>query len=156
MYFELVILKCYETDVHLSSGPSMVLGGNRVELFSFLFSSLAKVITANVTDMGSCATAAAASHLCPGTCWGLIAYKINLLTYKSNAGLYPTYLSDLLHDYVPSRTLRSSSQSLLQLPRRIPSKSYGQRSFFHAALHSGTTYHSKSVLPIMWTFLNLC
>ena len=62
-----------------------------------------------------------------------IAYKINLLTYKSNAGLSPTYLSDLLHDYVPSRTLRSSSQSLLQLPRRIPSKSYGQRSFFHAA-----------------------
>ena len=31
-----------------------------------------------------------------------IAYKINLLTYKSNAGLSPTYLSDLLHDYVPS------------------------------------------------------
>ena len=62
-----------------------------------------------------------------------IAYKINLLTYKSNAGLSPTYLSDLLHDYVPSRTLRPSSQSLLQLPRRIPSKSYGQRSFFHAA-----------------------
>ena len=62
-----------------------------------------------------------------------ISYKINLLTYKSNAGLSPTYLSDLLHDYVPSRTLRSSSQSLLQLPRRIPSKSYGQRSFFYAA-----------------------
>ena len=57
-----------------------------------------------------------------------ITYKINLLTYKSNAGLSPTYLSDLLHDYVPSRTLRSTSQSLLQLPRRIPSKSYGQRS----------------------------
>ena len=62
-----------------------------------------------------------------------IAYKINLLTYKSKAGLSPTYLSDLLHDYVPSRTLRSSSQSLLQLPHRIPSKSYGQRSFFYAA-----------------------
>ena len=44
-----------------------------------------------------------------------IAYKINL-TYKSNAGLSPTFLSDLLHDYVPSQTLRSSSQSLLQLP----------------------------------------
>ena len=33
-----------------------------------------------------------------------IAYKINLLTYKASAGLSPTYLSDLLHDYVPSRT----------------------------------------------------
>ena len=62
-----------------------------------------------------------------------IAYKINLLTYKSKAGLSPTYLSDLLYEYVPSRTLRSSSQSLLQLPRRIPSKSYGQRSFSYAA-----------------------
>ena len=61
-----------------------------------------------------------------------IAYKINL-TYKSKAGLSPTDLSDLLHDYVPSRTLRSSSQSLLQLPHQIPSKSYGQRSFFYAA-----------------------
>ena len=62
----------------------------------------------------------------------LLLFKINL-TYKSNAGLSPNYLSDLLHDYVPSQTLRSSSQSLLQLPRRIPSKSYGQRSFFYAA-----------------------
>ena len=62
-----------------------------------------------------------------------IAYKINLLTYKSKAGLSPTYLSDLLYEYVPSRTLRSSSQSLLQLPRRIPSKSYGQRSLSYAA-----------------------
>ena len=26
VYFELVILKCYETDVYLSPGPSMVLG----------------------------------------------------------------------------------------------------------------------------------
>ena len=59
MYFELVILKCYETDVYLSSGPSMVFGGNRVEL-----SSLAKVIAGNVTDMGSRATTAAASHRC--------------------------------------------------------------------------------------------
>ena len=48
----------------------MVLGGNRVELF--FSSSLAKVITANVTDMGSRATAAAASHRYPGTCWGLM------------------------------------------------------------------------------------
>ena len=62
-----------------------------------------------------------------------IAYKIDLLTYKSKAGLSSTYLSDLLYDYVPSRTLRSSSQSLLQLPRKFPSKSYGQRSFSYAA-----------------------
>ena len=62
-----------------------------------------------------------------------VTYKINLLTFKSNAGLSPTYLSDLLQPYIPSRTLRSSSQSLLQLPRRISSTSYGQRSFSHAA-----------------------
>ena len=70
MYLEWVILKYYETDVHMSSGPSTVLGDNRVELF--FSSSLAKVIAANVTDMGSRATAAAASHRCPGTCWGLM------------------------------------------------------------------------------------
>ena len=62
-----------------------------------------------------------------------IAYKINLLTYKSNTGLAPSYISDLLQPYIPSRTLRSSSQSLLQLPSRISTKSYGQRSFSHAA-----------------------
>ena len=60
-----------------------------------------------------------------------IAYKINLLTYKSYNGLSPTYLSDLLHRYVPARTLRSSNQSLLQLPHT--SKTFGQRSFSYAA-----------------------
>ena len=71
-----------------------------------------------------------------------IVYKINLLTFKSMAGLSPTYLSDLLQRYIPSRTLRSSSQSLLQLPRRLPSKSYGQRSFSYAA-------------PLLWNDLPL-
>lgn len=61
-----------------------------------------------------------------------IAYKINLLTYKSYNGLSPTYLSDLLQHYVPARTLRSSNQSLLQIPK-ISSKAYGQRSFSFAA-----------------------
>ena len=62
-----------------------------------------------------------------------IAYKILLLTFKSNIGLSPTYLSDLLHTYVPVRTLRSSNQSLLELPHHVSSKFYGQRTFLYAA-----------------------
>jgi len=61
-----------------------------------------------------------------------IIYKINLLTYKAYNGLSPTYLSDLLHHYAPARTLRSSNQSLLQLPH-VSSKTFGQRSFSFAA-----------------------
>ncbi len=37
-----------------------------------------------------------------------IIYKILLLTFKSLHGLAPTYLSDLLSPYTPSRLLRSS------------------------------------------------
>ena len=56
MYFELVILKCYETDVYLSSVHG---GGGVTGLNFFLFlREFSEVITANVTDMGSRATAA--------------------------------------------------------------------------------------------------
>lgn len=45
-----------------------------------------------------------------------IEFKILLLTYKSLHNLAPPYLSDLLHPYTPSRTLRSSSLGLLHAP----------------------------------------
>ncbi|XP_010793755.1 proto-oncogene vav-like [Notothenia coriiceps] len=37
-----------------------------------------------------------------------ITYKLLLITYKSLHALSPQYLTDLLHPYIPSRTLRSS------------------------------------------------
>ena len=45
-----------------------------------------------------------------------IDYKNLLLTYKALHNLAPTYLSDLLHEYTPSRSLRSSSAGLLTVP----------------------------------------
>ncbi|XP_072033195.1 uncharacterized protein [Amphiura filiformis] len=45
-----------------------------------------------------------------------ITYKILLLTYKSLHGLAPLYLQELLHEYKPTRNLRSTSQFLLVTP----------------------------------------
>ena len=61
-----------------------------------------------------------------------ITYKVLLLAFKSLHGLALTYLNDLLLPYIPSRTLRSSYQHLLQEPTcRL--KRYGARSFQYAA-----------------------
>ena len=50
-----------------------------------------------------------------------------------SSGTAPVYLSDLLGVYSPSRQLRSSFDSrTLRIPH-IKTKTFGQRSFFHAA-----------------------
>ena len=61
-----------------------------------------------------------------------IQFKILLLTYKALHNRAPSYLSDLLIPYKPSRTLRSSSAGLLTVP---PSKlhGYGDRAFSRLA-----------------------
>ena len=46
-----------------------------------------------------------------------IKFKVNLLTFKALHGLAPNYISQLLTQYKPSRSLRSSSQGLLIEPR---------------------------------------
>ena len=60
-----------------------------------------------------------------------ISYKL-LLCYKSLHGLAPHYLSDLLEDYVPQRSLRSSDLGLLTV-RRGKRRSFGDRAFSAAA-----------------------
>ena len=55
-----------------------------------------------------------------------ISYKIMLLTYKALHGTAPEFISDLIQEYVPARALRSSSQSLLVVPRSSM-KTYGDR-----------------------------
>ena len=61
-----------------------------------------------------------------------IEYKTLLLTYKCLHGLAPPYLSDLLHPYKPSRTLRSYNDNLLCVQsHRL--QAYGGRSFEVAA-----------------------
>ena len=69
-----------------------------------------------------------------------IHYKIALLCFKSFNNLAPSYISDLLHVYTPSRQLRSASDTRIF---RIPScrtKTHGQRSFSYQA-------------PILWNQL---
>ena len=57
-----------------------------------------------------------------------IKFKIILLTFKLLSGSAPSYLTDLIHTYVPSRSLRSENQHLLQVPR-FTTEHYGKRSF---------------------------
>jgi len=46
-----------------------------------------------------------------------ITYKIACLTYTALYEGQPSYLAELLHSHTPSRTLRSSNQRLLTIPR---------------------------------------
>ena len=57
-----------------------------------------------------------------------IVFKILLLTYKALNGHSPTYLTSLFNAYKLARSLRSSGQSLLQVPD-VKTCTYGQRSF---------------------------
>ena len=53
-------------------------------------------------------------------------FKIFFFTFKALNDLCPSYISDLLETYKPTRSLRSSSRNLLVIPR---SKSYGDCAF---------------------------
>ena len=60
-----------------------------------------------------------------------IQFKLASLTYKVLHTGNPSYLSERLHPYVPSRTLRSSSSANLYIPRT--NLHFGSRSFHIAA-----------------------
>lgn len=63
-----------------------------------------------------------------------ITFKVLLLTYRCLNGTAPQYLDDLITRYSPARSLRSSSQSLLVVPKtRL--KTVGQRAFIFASPH---------------------
>ena len=62
-----------------------------------------------------------------------INYKIALLTFKAIHGMAPTYISELISDYNPGRTLRSSSAPKLSHPKIPKTAFYGDRSFSAAA-----------------------
>lgn len=61
-----------------------------------------------------------------------IQFKILLFTYKALHDLAPSYLSDLLHVYVPSRTLRSSASVTLVVPS-VRLTTMGGRAFSYTA-----------------------
>uniref|UniRef100_A0A8C6KQ30 Reverse transcriptase domain-containing protein n=1 Tax=Nothobranchius furzeri TaxID=105023 RepID=A0A8C6KQ30_NOTFU len=61
-----------------------------------------------------------------------IHFKILLFAFKGLHGLAPSYLSDLIQPYTPSRSLRSADQLLLIVPR-TERKFRGDRAFAVAA-----------------------
>ncbi|XP_029941085.1 uncharacterized protein LOC115383145 [Salarias fasciatus] len=68
-----------------------------------------------------------------------IQYKILVVTYRALHGQAPLYITDLLQPYVTSRSLRSSDQGLLVVPRsRLKTK--GDRAF-------------EVVAPTLWNSL---
>ena len=46
-----------------------------------------------------------------------IHFKVLVFTYRALHGQAPVYISDLLHPYITSRSLRPSDQGLLVVPR---------------------------------------
>jgi len=60
-----------------------------------------------------------------------IEFKIATLTYKVRSSKSPSYLADLLTEYTPSRTLRSTGHSLLFKPRA--NTAIASRAFQHSA-----------------------
>ena len=56
-----------------------------------------------------------------------VQYKILLLVFKCLRGQGPAYLTSLLEEYHPARSLRSSCQSLLTKPKT--KRKYGDRAF---------------------------
>ena len=60
-----------------------------------------------------------------------IKFKILLLTWKSLHGLAPSYINQLLTQYVPTRTLRSSDTLFLSIHKKI--SLYGNTAFSSCA-----------------------
>ena len=60
-----------------------------------------------------------------------IEYKILLLTFKALHGEAPSYIQEMLHPYIPSKTLRSADK--LQLIEKRMTRKHGDRAFSSAA-----------------------
>ena len=61
-----------------------------------------------------------------------IQFKLAVFAFRHFEGTLPPYLSSVLQTYHPSRSLRSSSEKLLKIPR-VNFKLAGERSFHFAA-----------------------
>ena len=77
---------------------------------------------------------------------------INSTPLKALNGLAPAYIKDLLKPYIPTRTLRSSTQNLLEVPSVIL-VTYGQRSFSLGGAHFHSIFtevpHYQSLKPTL-------
>ena len=78
-----------------------------------------------------------------------IHFKILVITHRTLHGQSPQYISELLHPYIPTRSLRSSSQSLLVVPHtRLKTK--GDRAFssFAPRLWNNLPDHLRSLASV--------
>ena len=82
-------------------------------------------------------------------------FKVLLLTYKALHELTPTYLSDLVLPYIPTRTLWSQDAGLLIVPR-ISKQTAGGRAFSYRApfLWNGLPTHVRDANSVS-TFKSL-
>ena len=81
-------------------------------------------------------------------------YKIATLAYRHFEGSLPPYLSSSLCAYESSRSLRSSNQKLLKIPKRNL-KSFGQRSFSFMASSLPATKKCTNAVSIQIAAKNL-
>ena len=75
-----------------------------------------------------------------------ITFKLATITYKARRLGQPAYLSNSLHEYLPTRNLRSASALLLQQP---PATTVFSSRAFPVAAPSVCTEHSHS---LSWNF----
>ena len=73
-----------------------------------------------------------------------IVFKLETVTYKARLSGLPSYLQCEIHDYHPSRTLRSTSALLLQQQPATISFAVSER-FVQPLLQSGTLLVSTPV-----------
>lgn len=75
-----------------------------------------------------------------------ITFKLLLITFKALRGQAPSYISELLNIYQPSRSLRSSSLKYLSVPK-CNTVSYGHRAFSVASakLWNSLPYDLRSI-----------
>ena len=68
-------------------------------------------------------------------------YKLCVICHNYFSGLSPAYLSCLLNQYMPSRNLRSSSDSRILNVQRVRTKMYGEQSLHSVLQHGGSHFH---------------
>ena len=99
---------------------------NRLQLVQ---NSLARAVLPSIKRSDHITPALIKLHLLPIK--QRINFKIASITYKTIHNSQPSYLSDLLHHYKPTRSLRSSASNQLQVP--FIKSELGRRSFSFAA-----------------------
>ena len=87
-----------------------------------------------------------------------IEYKLLLLAFKSVNDDGPSYLSDLLKFYIPSRRLRSSSDTRLLLIPLFRLKSFGQLKFLLVPLFRLKSFGQRKLsyqASVQWNSLSI-